>query len=240
MNEHYIYIYCDPRKPGKYIYENYTFDFEPFYVGKGKGNRWNRHLTDYEINWNYNTIKNGKIKKLISLGYNLEDYVIFTHRELSEKSAFELEEYTINLLGRLNLKTGILSNLTNGGEGGSGAISKSKGKTYKQIYGEEKAIELLKLRKNHLLGNSYGKINKGKIVSEETKRKLSEIKSYKVKQLDKNLNLIKIWNSVDIASQELNISKSGIHNTLSSNQRSKSSGGFKWEYVNIKNVKYNE
>jgi hypothetical protein len=39
MNSFYVYIYLDPRKPGKFHYGEYCFDYEPFYVGKGKDNR---------------------------------------------------------------------------------------------------------------------------------------------------------------------------------------------------------
>ena len=35
-NNYCVYIYFDPRKPGNYIFDNLSFDFEPIYVGKGK------------------------------------------------------------------------------------------------------------------------------------------------------------------------------------------------------------
>ena len=40
----YTYIYLDPTKPGKYYYQGYYFDYEPFYVGKGYGNRFYEHI----------------------------------------------------------------------------------------------------------------------------------------------------------------------------------------------------
>ena len=33
--KYYVYIYIDPRKPGKFKYGEYEFDYEPFYIGKG-------------------------------------------------------------------------------------------------------------------------------------------------------------------------------------------------------------
>ena len=38
--EHYTYILLDPRKKGAFSYNGMSFSEEPFYVGKGKGNRF--------------------------------------------------------------------------------------------------------------------------------------------------------------------------------------------------------
>ena len=47
-------------------------------------------------------------------------YICFIQENLTEEEALALEQYCITLYGRVDLGTGILRNLTNGGEGMSG------------------------------------------------------------------------------------------------------------------------
>jgi hypothetical protein len=43
-NSCYVYIYFDPRKKDIFKYEDYQFDYEPFYVGVGVNNRLMAHI----------------------------------------------------------------------------------------------------------------------------------------------------------------------------------------------------
>jgi hypothetical protein len=76
--------------------------------------------------------------------------ILILKKNLTEEKAFRHEVYMISVFGRKDLGTGILHNKTNGGDGSSGLI-----------HSVETKIKI-------------GKAQKGKIVSEETKRKLSE------------------------------------------------------------------
>lgn len=83
---YYDYIYLDPRKEGQFTYQTLGFLFEPFYVGKGKGNRDRRHLTlaKKETSHMANRIK--AIKTVVS-----EPYIIHIEEHLSEEAALEKE-----------------------------------------------------------------------------------------------------------------------------------------------------
>ena len=220
-----------------YVYVHKVKNGDIFYVGQGKGYRYKRHITKFEIEWCYNTIKNGKINQILKDGYDLTKYIVFYKDQISKEEALFLEKMLIQKMGRINTKTGILSNLTDGGDGWSGAKSPFKGKTYNEIYGEEKSLILKEKRKNQLLGNNYGTKNKGTKMSDEQKIKISVKMSKKVKQMDKEFNTIKVWSCAKEASLSLNIGLNSIHNVLS-NSKSISAGGYYWEYVDVQNIKY--
>ena len=135
----------DPRKPGSYTYDKYHFNYEPFYIGKGKGNRWKGHLFNSSLK--KKSYKNNRIKKILFDGYNLKDYIIKIDKNLSEYDAFNLEIKMISLIGIDNL-----TNITTGGEGQSGNIPWNKG--IKQKFDKRNYRLKCKWCNNKFLGNS--------------------------------------------------------------------------------------
>ena len=117
----YTYALLDPRKPGVWVYGEqgeYTFNFEPFYGGKGKNKRWKDHLK--KSNLKENNYKNNKIKKILFEG--LELIVVKIKENLIECVSLKYEMNMIKTIGRLDLGTGPLTNNTDGGEGNSGWV----------------------------------------------------------------------------------------------------------------------
>jgi hypothetical protein len=137
-----------------YVYAYLRNDGTPYYIGKGTGDRA----------WNKNHFSKPSDKSRI----------ILVEQNLTEIGAFAIERKLIRWYGRKDIGTGILRNLSNGGEGPSGA--KRSEETRKKISEGQKGI------KNHNYGKSPSyeyrqKISKAMIGikrTEETKRKLKE------------------------------------------------------------------
>ena len=84
-----------------YVYEYLREDGTPYYVGKGTGKRW---------------------QETHSVKIPPKERVRFVEDQLTEQAAWDLEMFLIAKYGRKDLGTGILRNLTNGGDGASGHI----------------------------------------------------------------------------------------------------------------------
>lgn len=113
MENYYVYIYLDPRKPGVYNYEDLRFEFEPFYVGKGTKGRCFSGIRDKK-----SCRKVSKINSIIKDG---EFPIIIKIIEgITNKESQIIERTAISKIGRADSSEGPLTNMTSGGEGGLG------------------------------------------------------------------------------------------------------------------------
>ncbi len=156
-NNFYIYVYLDPRKHGQYCYKDICFLFEPFYIGKGKNNRY---LVEYNRNKDFINITS-EIKKI-----GVEPIIIKLYKNLSEEQSLKLETKLIKEIGRCDLKTGSLINKTSGGQGISGYKFSEK---TKEIMSENR-------RKKFLIIKQEFENRKYKLLTEEKDYKTNKTK----------------------------------------------------------------
>lgn len=117
QNKFYVYAILDTRKSGTYKYEDYNFNFEPIYIGKGSDNRLIAHLREQYMKYNYNKFLNNKIRAIrAETGH--DPIVIKIKENLYESEAFQLEIFLIELIKR-KIDNGPLTNIYAGGEGPS-------------------------------------------------------------------------------------------------------------------------
>jgi hypothetical protein len=139
----YIYVYLDTRKKGSYSYGEYHFEYEPFYVGKGIGDRYLTHIRI--ANGSRRGINNliiAKIRSILNDGF--EPTIIKIIEGLTKENYDSYEISTIKLIGKFCDGLGPLLNTTDGGDGGITWVGEhhNKGKKLEEIVGVEKAVEL--------------------------------------------------------------------------------------------------
>jgi group I intron endonuclease len=110
MKNYYVYAFLDKSKPGNFNYGDLNFDYEPFYIGKGTGDRITTSLLDRESPFKVN-----KIKKIKKSGGEILKIKLFEN--LENDVALEKEIEVIKKIGRRDLKVGPLVNQTDGGDG---------------------------------------------------------------------------------------------------------------------------
>ena len=107
-NKYYVYVYLDPRKEGLFKYDKYEFKNEPFYIGKGTGKRYLKHLYQNKNNCE-NIFKFRVIEKIKNK--NLKPIILKIEKLLNEDDAYILETKLISLMGRRCDESGILTNI---------------------------------------------------------------------------------------------------------------------------------
>lgn len=159
MSDFYVYAYIDPRND------------TPFYIGKGHGNRDRDHL--YSSNLQRHQFFYNKLRKLFKEGVQPNIHRVCEY--LSEEDAFYWETFFISALGRRNLGTGCLCNLTDGGEGFSGYVVTDKRR--------QQAANAARRTKNHtgykhsqetrkVISKKLCDVRTGWRLSEKTKQKI--------------------------------------------------------------------
>ena len=129
--------------------------YSPYYIGKGCGQR-----------------AFGK-KRAIAAPVD-KSFIVFLEEGLTETEAFVLERYAIGLYGRIDKGTGVLWNMTDGGEGCSGLImpQETRAKIARALTGRKRPPEVIE---------KMAKGRTGILHTEETKRKMSESRRGKKK-----------------------------------------------------------
>lgn len=255
MNKYFVYCLLDPRKIGIFQFDNYKFEYEPFYIGKGSGRRPEQHCSSSQLKREKNRKKANKILKIKKEGY--EPIKIIIYNNLEEDLSLFLEKKLIKIIGRSDLNEGPLTNLTNGGE-----KYRCKFHDLSPIVQEKIRLQ----RKIYMINNNpmkdknisrkNGEMRKGTKHTEEYKKNMSEKiknsekhklstqseknrKTHKeiqkknmkpILQYDRNMNFINEYESIAEASRQLNIRKTDITSVL--HKRQKSAKGFVFLFKN--------
>jgi hypothetical protein len=159
-----------------YTYAYLREDGTPYYIGKGSGDR---------------CFIKGKSERISPP--KDKSRIILLKQNLTEDEAFKHEIYMISILGRKDLGTGILRNLTNGGDGVSGyipseSVRKARRRHGKVIGNQNAQLKrgVCSLTKEQLVKNgNYAKENGLGIFSQtpEQKKENGKKAGQKVKEL---------------------------------------------------------
>lgn len=215
-----------------YIYAYLRTDGTPYYIGKGTGRRaW--------------------IKTKIHHTPKDKRRIIIMENNLSNIGALALERFYIRWYGRKDNGTGILRNLTDGGEGGNGLISSPETRKKKSIANSGKNNNMYGVRlcgeKNHMFGKK-GALSPlyGRKHSEETKEKMRKTprerckpNTYGKPNLKNRKNIIAknskgeifSYNGICEASEKLNIHFSAISKCITGKHAYCSSKNDKEKYT---------
>jgi hypothetical protein len=220
----YVYVYLDPRKIGPFFYQELEFEYEPFYVGKGRNWRYKYHLLTVKRGKYSNLPKNQKIKKIIEDGF--EPIIIKYSQNLEEKQSFMIEQELILKIGRKDLNSGPLNNLSNGGEGNGNRKFSEEHRKNLSLAKSGKTTENMKKHLKNLHKSMIG--NQRTLGMKFTKESIEKMIKSRIKpivKMDMQGNVLEEFSSIKEAMEKTKISmKKVLRGTA------KTAGGFFWKY----------
>lgn len=191
MNNYYVYIHR--RKDNN----------EVFYVGISRQEKYFRINTKTGRNQIWNNIVNK---------YGFIGEVLYSN--LSKEYACLIEKALIKSYGRINTNTGVLANLTAGGDGSVDCPKsfETKNKMSKARVGKPLSEDIK---------NKMSATRKGKKATNETKAKLSIIAKNKFSKKIINTENKTIYNSISECALNLNISRTYLNKLLKNGKENK-------------------
>lgn len=233
-----------------YVYRHIRLDKnEVFYIGIGG---FNKKEPLYSYKRAYSNRRNNYWKNIT----NKTDYIVEIISEgLTREQACKKEIEFIKLYGRIDLGTGTLVNLTDGGEGSNGPKTEehkkkiglsNKGKKHTKDFCENISKRQTGYKHTDETKNKISKASKGNKYNLGRKHSQESIMNYKIgaskhsydsrksaaEKVSKPVycvELDKIFKSITQAGIELNISAS--HISAVCNGKRKTAAGYKWKFV---------
>lgn len=224
-----------------YLYRHIRIDKnEPFYIGIGtKSNRVRPNIRSeyrraYYIDRKGSSIWNniaGKTDYEVQIMLESDNYDFIKQKEIE----------FIKLYGRINIGTGCLANMTNGGDGTIGHIKSEEqierhkiwmtGRKQSRNTIEKRIISRIGYKHSELTKQKISDSHKGKKVSKEHIRKLHEgqilVASKPIDQYDLDNNFIRSWQSATIAANEIGCHPTSIRQCVVG--KTKTSNGYIWK-----------
>ncbi len=167
---YYVYVYLDPLKPGLFRYGDELFEFEPFYVGKGSGNRMNNHMAPNYLK--RNDAKSMRIKSIISNG--VTPIIVKIKDGLESKEAYIVEGYYLNTIGKLNEGKGpLLNSMGAAGDGISTHSEEVRRKISEAGLGRKMSAEAREKMRLSKLGKNNPMYTNGKTCGDCYRKKMT-------------------------------------------------------------------
>jgi hypothetical protein len=233
----YVYVLLNPLKKGVYKYNEYSFEYEPFYVGISNTDSYyiredmHTNFVKNHATYSKNKIKNSIIRRILK--NNMEPISIRIIECVSREIVCKEEIRLIELIGTKIEKSGPLSNISKGGDGGDTFTNNPRKEEIREKHrqnaiGENNNMYGLPLEKRpsyiaKLNGNHW---NKGRIISEKTRNIFKEInkgegnpRSKKTLLFDKDFNLVKEYNCCSYIAEFLSSMKKTIRKTANMNSK---------------------